>query len=148
MLAGVSADYYVRLEQGRDQHPSAQVLDALARVLRLDQDASAHLHTLAKPPAQRPRRISRPERAPEAMIELIMSWPSTPAYIFGRYLDVIAPTRSRAHSRRGSSPARTSSEAHSSIRDDGSSDQTGSARSAASSRHSGPTSVLTSTIRG
>ncbi len=30
MLAGVSADYYVRLEQGRDQHPSAQVLDALA----------------------------------------------------------------------------------------------------------------------
>ncbi len=33
MLAGVSADYYVRLEQGRDQHPSEQVLDALARAL-------------------------------------------------------------------------------------------------------------------
>ena len=44
MLAGVSADYYVRLEQGRDQHPSAQVLDALARALQLDEHATAHLH--------------------------------------------------------------------------------------------------------
>ena len=39
MLAGVSADYYIRLEQGRDQHPSPQVLDALARALQLDEDA-------------------------------------------------------------------------------------------------------------
>jgi transcriptional regulator with XRE-family HTH domain len=52
MLAGVSADYYIRLEQGRDQHPSAQVLDALARVLQLDEDATAHLH------ASRSRRRS------------------------------------------------------------------------------------------
>ena len=50
MLAGVSADYYIRLEQGRDQHPSAQVLDALARVLRLDKEATAHLHGLARRP--------------------------------------------------------------------------------------------------
>jgi transcriptional regulator with XRE-family HTH domain len=35
MLAGISVDYYLRLEQGRDQHPSPQVLDALARALRL-----------------------------------------------------------------------------------------------------------------
>ena len=90
MLAGVSADYYIRLEQGRDQHPSAQVLDALARVLRLDEDATAHLHGLAQPPVRRRRRTSRPERAPKAVIELIMSWPTTPAYIFGRYLDVLA----------------------------------------------------------
>ena len=34
--AGISADYYLRLERGRDAHPSTQVLDALARVLRLD----------------------------------------------------------------------------------------------------------------
>ena len=90
MLAGVSADYYIRLEQGRDQHPSVQVLDALARVLQLDEDATAHLHGLAQPPAQRRRRSSRPERVPEAILELIKSWPTTPAYIFGRYLDVLA----------------------------------------------------------
>jgi transcriptional regulator with XRE-family HTH domain len=90
MLAGVSADYYIRLEQGRDQHPSPQVLDALARVLQLDEDATAHLHGLAQPPAPRRRRSSRPERPPEPIIELMMSWPATPAYIFGRYLDVLA----------------------------------------------------------
>jgi transcriptional regulator with XRE-family HTH domain len=90
MLAGVSADYYIRLEQGRDQHPSVQVLDALARVLQLDEDASIHLHGLAQPPAQRRRRGSRPERPPATIVELMMSWPTTPAYIFGRYLDVLA----------------------------------------------------------
>jgi transcriptional regulator with XRE-family HTH domain len=90
MLAGVSADYYIRLEQGRDQHPSPQVLDALARVLQLDEDATAHLHGLAQPTVQRRRRTSRPERAPEPVTQLIMSWPTTPAYVFGRYLDVLA----------------------------------------------------------
>src|SRR3982074_1988238 len=50
LLAGVSADSYVRLEQGRDQHPSQQVLDALARALQLDEDATAHLHRLPPPP--------------------------------------------------------------------------------------------------
>src|ERR1700744_6100159 len=47
MLAGVSADYYVRLEQGRDQHPSAQVLDALAGALQLDDAATAPPPNLA-----------------------------------------------------------------------------------------------------
>src|ERR1700678_283817 len=41
-LAGVSSDYYVRLEQGRDRHPSDQVLLAIARALQLDEDATAH----------------------------------------------------------------------------------------------------------
>jgi len=44
LLAGISSDYYTRLEQGRDQHPSAQVLDSLARVLGLNADATEHLH--------------------------------------------------------------------------------------------------------
>jgi transcriptional regulator with XRE-family HTH domain len=43
MLAGISSDYYLRLEQGRDHHPSAHVIDALARALQLDEDATAHL---------------------------------------------------------------------------------------------------------
>jgi transcriptional regulator with XRE-family HTH domain len=90
MLAGVSVDYYIRLEQGRDRHPSPQVLDALARVLQLDEDATAHLHGLAQPPTPRRRRSSRPERPPEPIIQLMMSWSTTPAYIFGRYLDVLA----------------------------------------------------------
>src|SRR5689334_12175052 len=88
MLAGVSADYYIRLEQGRDQHPSSQVLDALARALKLDEDATSHLHALAARP--RSRRATRPERVPETIGQLIMSWTTTPAYVFGRYLDVLA----------------------------------------------------------
>jgi transcriptional regulator with XRE-family HTH domain len=47
MLAGISVDYYLRLEQGRDEHPSAQILDALARALRLDVKATEHLHRLS-----------------------------------------------------------------------------------------------------
>jgi transcriptional regulator with XRE-family HTH domain len=47
MLAGISSDYYLRLEQGRDHHPSAHVLNALARVLQLDEHATAHLHSLS-----------------------------------------------------------------------------------------------------
>ena len=90
MLAGVSTDYYIRLEQGRDQHPSAQVLDALARALQLDDAATAHLHALAAPqPRPRPRRARR-ERVPAAIEQLIMSWTTTPAYVYGRYLDILA----------------------------------------------------------
>jgi transcriptional regulator with XRE-family HTH domain len=70
MLAGVSAHYYVRLEQGRDQHPSAQVLDALARALQLDDDAIAHLRSLAAPAARRRRRSSpRRERVPAGIVQ-------------------------------------------------------------------------------
>ncbi len=90
MLAGVSADYYVRLEQGRDQHPSAQVLDALARALQLDEHATAHLHRLAAPPVRRRRRSPRPEKVPASIVRLIASWSHTPAYVYGRYMDVLA----------------------------------------------------------
>ena len=47
-LAGISPEYYVRLEQGRAGRPSAQVLDALAGALRLGDDARAHLHALQR----------------------------------------------------------------------------------------------------
>ena len=49
MLAGISAEYYLRLEVGRDTNPSAQVLEALARALRLDAKGTQHLHNLANP---------------------------------------------------------------------------------------------------
>ena len=48
MLAGVSVDYYVRLEQGRDLSPSSSVLDALARVLRLSTAQRAQLYVLTR----------------------------------------------------------------------------------------------------
>jgi transcriptional regulator with XRE-family HTH domain len=89
LLAGVSADYLVRLEQGRDHHPSTQVLDALARALRLDEHATAHLHALAQPTRARPRR-KRNERAPEGIVALLASWPATPAIVHGRLMDVLA----------------------------------------------------------
>jgi transcriptional regulator with XRE-family HTH domain len=89
MLAGVSSDYYVRLEQGRDQHPSQQVLDALARALQLDEDAAAHLRGLATP-APRRRKAPRAEKVPSGILQLIASWSQTPAYVYGRYMDVLA----------------------------------------------------------
>jgi transcriptional regulator with XRE-family HTH domain len=90
LLAGISADYYLRLEQGRDRHPSAQVLDALARALRLDEDATAHLHRLAVPDRRRRSPARRPERVPQGIRQLIATWPHTPAFVQGRLLDVLA----------------------------------------------------------
>ncbi len=90
MLAGVSSDYYVRLEQGRDQHPSPQVLDALARALQLDDDATAHLHRLANPPTRRRRKTARLAKVPTGILQLIASWSQTAAYVQGRYMDVLA----------------------------------------------------------
>jgi transcriptional regulator with XRE-family HTH domain len=90
MLAGVSTDYYIRLEQGRDHHPSQQVLDALARALQLDDDAAAHLRRLATPPSRRRRKTPRPEKVPAGIVQLIESWSETPAVVQGRYMDVLA----------------------------------------------------------
>ena len=90
MLAGVSADYYVRLEQGRDQHPSEQVIEALGRALQLDDDGVAHLRRLAAPTARRRRAPRRPERVPAGILELLDSLHETPAYVYGRYMDVLA----------------------------------------------------------
>ena len=59
-LAGVSTNYLVRLEQGRDRHPSPSVLDALAAALQLDDAATAHLHALGRPAFERPRARTRP----------------------------------------------------------------------------------------
>ena len=91
MLSGVSADYYVRLEQGRDQHPSAQVLDALARALRLDEAATVHLHELAVPaPRRRRRSRAKLERVRPGVLRLMESWPQSPAFVIGRRMDVLA----------------------------------------------------------
>lgn len=62
LLAGISSDYYLRLEQGRNRRPSGQVLKALARVLQLDQSATDHILELggAMPPSRRSRDVVVP----------------------------------------------------------------------------------------
>jgi transcriptional regulator with XRE-family HTH domain len=89
MLAGISSDYYLRLEQGRDRNPSLQVLEALARVLGLDQVATGYLISLAAPrPRHRPRRPRR-ETVP-AGIRQLLGVLGLPAFVEGRYFDVLA----------------------------------------------------------
>lgn len=90
MLAGMSADYYVRLEQGRDKHPSEQVVVALARVFALDEEGVAHLRELARPVVRRRRAQQRPERVSPGLLALMEAWPNTPALVLGRHLDVLA----------------------------------------------------------
>ncbi|MFC0438085.1 helix-turn-helix domain-containing protein [Kutzneria buriramensis] len=93
MLAGISTEYYTRLEQGRDRHPSAQVLDAIARALGLNAEAVAHLHDLANPAPRRRRTPRRAEHVRPSVARLVDSWQHTPAYVQGRYHDVLAANR-------------------------------------------------------
>jgi transcriptional regulator with XRE-family HTH domain len=88
MLAGISADYYLRLERGRDKNPSAQVLAALARVLRLDDVELQYLLDLADPP-RRPRPRRRAERVP-ARLHHLLAAVGVPAFVEGRAFDVLA----------------------------------------------------------
>jgi transcriptional regulator with XRE-family HTH domain len=91
-LAGVSADYYVRLEQGRAGHPSDGVLDAFARALRLDEAERAHLYDLARPTRRR-RRPARPERLRPELQLLLDALERVPAFVVGRRMDVLAWNR-------------------------------------------------------
>jgi transcriptional regulator with XRE-family HTH domain len=91
LLSGISVEYYLRLEQGRDQHPSDQVLDSLARALLLDPDAETYLHELARPPrAASRRRAVRPERVDAGVRGLIDNWTTTPALVHGRTMTTLA----------------------------------------------------------
>jgi transcriptional regulator with XRE-family HTH domain len=88
LLAGISPDYYLRIEQGRDRHPSPQILEALARVFGLDQTGTAYLLSLTEQAPARPRRRSRRETVPDSIGNLLASLP-LPAFVEGRYLDVL-----------------------------------------------------------
>lgn len=91
-LAGVSIDYYIRLEQGRETNPSGGILDALAAALLLDEDARAHLYALANRAA---RRSLPPRSAPgrhvsssiRLLVEAVRPWPG---YVLSRTSDVLA----------------------------------------------------------
>ena len=88
MLAGISAEYYLRLERGRAQHPSPQILDALARALKLDIKATKYLHQLASPTTSRWDQ-SVLEIAADGLDRLIDQFPF-PAIVASRYQDVLA----------------------------------------------------------
>nr|BFF17424.1 hypothetical protein GCM10025730_09450 [Promicromonospora thailandica] len=87
MLAGISADYYLRLERGRDRNPSPQVIAALARVLRLDETHVAHLRSLVED-APRPPRPHHATLPPGALA--LLGSLAQPAYVEDRYFDVVA----------------------------------------------------------
>jgi transcriptional regulator with XRE-family HTH domain len=89
LLAGISADYYLRLEQGRDRHPSPQVLQALARVLQLDDAGTRYLLGLADAQTTRSRRRPRREHVPAGIGKLVATL-HLPAFVEGRYFDVLA----------------------------------------------------------
>ncbi|MFD3549653.1 helix-turn-helix domain-containing protein [Streptomyces sp. NPDC058655] len=95
-LAGVSVAYYTRLEQGNGHNVSAEVLDAIARALRLDDTECTHLAHLARPRsrsrAQR-SRAHRPQQVRPELRTLMDAMDGVPAYLVGRRQDVIAWNR-------------------------------------------------------
>ncbi|WP_329455710.1 helix-turn-helix transcriptional regulator [Streptomyces sp. NBC_01497] len=119
VLAGVSADYYTRLEQGRERSPSGQVVDAIADALRLGTDARWHAYRLAgllpRPQPAAPRDLAGPHTAAQgaaapvpartaapgvraeagepvdpALLQLMDGFPTAAAYIINSRLDLLA----------------------------------------------------------
>ncbi len=88
VLAGMNADYYTRLEQGRERSPSPQVLDALARALLLDAEARDHLYRLAGHAVQAPP--PGPAKVSAALQQLLDGYAHTPAFVIDRTLDLLA----------------------------------------------------------
>ncbi|MBY8884337.1 helix-turn-helix transcriptional regulator [Streptomyces sp. PTM05] len=86
LLAGVSTDYYIRLEQGRERHPSEQVLRAIAGALRLDDAAATHLFRLGRPVFG---EAAVTTVAPE-LLRLMDGMRDVPAFVVGAAQDVLA----------------------------------------------------------
>lgn len=87
--AGVSADYYARLEQGRERNPSPSVMESVGRALRLDPDGRQHLFRLAglapRSASQSPNDTVHP-----ALMSLLEQFPSSAAYVLSPAFDVLA----------------------------------------------------------
>ncbi|MGI5144447.1 helix-turn-helix transcriptional regulator [Streptomyces sp. CA-106110] len=88
-LAGVSVDYYVRLERGRSTSASISVLEAVARALQLNDTERNHLFALAKPARQRPRAAAAQYVRP-GLLRALENIADIPALILGHRLDVLA----------------------------------------------------------
>jgi transcriptional regulator with XRE-family HTH domain len=99
-LAGVSIDYYIRLERGKETRPSPSVLDALARALRLDAEENSYLREIAAQaargaagePRPAPTRSVRP-----TLLNMLEAIRPCPAYVLGRTNDMLAANPSGLH---------------------------------------------------
>ena len=94
LLAGVSVDYYSRLEQGRERSPSVQVLEALGGGAASRRRRPQHLFRLAglRP---RPQRAQVTDRVDPGLLRLMDAWPNNPALVYNRAYDVLAVERAR-----------------------------------------------------
>ncbi|WP_369174533.1 helix-turn-helix domain-containing protein [Streptomyces sp. R28] len=95
LLAGVSIDYYVRLERGHLAGASEEVLDAVANALQLDEAERSHLYDLAAAQRTRPARGSKKPRGPlPASIQRVLdSMTESPAFVRNGRLDILAINR-------------------------------------------------------
>jgi transcriptional regulator with XRE-family HTH domain len=93
LLAGVSIDYYTRLERGRAHGASDSVLEGIARALHLDEAERAHLFDLARaavPTAPRAPRRPAPQQVRPSVRRILDSMTTTPAYVRNARLDILA----------------------------------------------------------
>jgi transcriptional regulator with XRE-family HTH domain len=95
-LAGVSVAYYTRLEQGNGRNVSSEVLDSIARALRLTDAEHAHLTHLAKPKQHKKKPAAPTQQVRGALRQLLDSIDGVPAYIVGRRSDILAWNRMAA----------------------------------------------------
>ncbi|WP_035717910.1 MULTISPECIES: helix-turn-helix transcriptional regulator [Gordonia] len=84
-MAGMSTDYYTRLEQGREQHPSEQVVTALTRALRLTGHQGNHLRLLA---GLAPLPVSTTTHLDQALTRMMDSWDDSAAFILDPLLNM------------------------------------------------------------
>lgn len=89
-LAGISINYYTRLEQGQSANASDSIIESLARALLLDDAERAHLYALARPVPAKRRRSARPEVPSRGALRLVESVPDVPSLLLGRRNDILA----------------------------------------------------------
>jgi len=91
VLAGVSVDYYARLEQGRERTPSSQIMDAIAGALRLGKDAREHVYRLARLTSSTPVMVA--EKVGPQLRQMMDNVPNAAAYIVNPAFRVLAANR-------------------------------------------------------
>jgi len=89
-IAGISVNYYTRLEQGQSANASDVIIGALARALNLDDAERVHLYELARPTPAKKRRTARAETPNAGALALLTSMPTVPALLLGRRNDILA----------------------------------------------------------
>ena len=96
MLAGVSTDYYARLERGNLTGVSDSVLEAIARALRLDEAEQAHLHDLARTANATPRtrrRAASQQQIRPSVQRILHGMTEVPAFVRNGRLDILSASR-------------------------------------------------------